>query len=231
MPARLPPRRQTKQPHPIPLSAGHDLLTGAANEADEYRAHDPAGRAIFKAAAYLPPHDPVDDDYPLQLTTGRTVCHWHTRTKTRRAGQLNAAAPRMWVELCPQDAHRLGIGEGDLVRVESRHGSIQGAARLSGTRPGVVFAPFHYGYFDTPGGSRPDGAASAANEATRTEWDPVSKQPIVKVTAVRVAKLASADGQPAPAPATAASAPVTDIGPHTRGGPAAEAASHTGASP
>jgi hypothetical protein len=55
---------------------------------------------------------------------------------------------------------------------------------------GVVFAPFHYGYFDAPGGSRPAQAPSAANEATRTEWDPVSKQPVFKVTAVRVTKLA-----------------------------------------
>ena len=133
---------------------GHDLLTGAANEADEYRAHDPAGRAVLKAAGYLPPHEPVDGAYPLQLSTGRTVYHWHTRTKTRRAGQLNAAAPHMWVELCPQDARELGIGEGDLVRVESRRGAIQAPARLSGTRPGVVFAPFHCGYFDSPGRQR-----------------------------------------------------------------------------
>jgi ferredoxin-nitrate reductase len=193
---------------------GHDLATGAANEADEYRAHDPAGRAVLKAAAYLPPHEPIDDDYPLQLTTGRTVYHWHTRTKTRRAGQLNTAAPRMWVEVCPQDADRLGIGEGDLVRVESRHGAIQAPARLSGTRPGVVFAPFHYGYFDTAAGSGPDSAPTAANEATRTEWDPVSKQPIFKVTAVRVTKLADADRQAAPATAA-------EAGVHTRSGPAA----------
>lgn len=211
---------------------GHDLLTGAANEADEYRAHDPAGRAVLKAAEYLPPHEPVDNEYPLQLTTGRTVYHWHTRTKTRRARQLQAAAPHMWVELCPEDARRLGIGDGDLVRVESRRGGIQAPARLSGTRPGVVFAPFHYGYFDTLGGNGPDGAASAANEVTRTEWDPVSKQPIFKVTAVRVAKLANANGQPAPAPSATASAPGTGTRLHTRGGPAAESASRTsGASP
>jgi anaerobic selenocysteine-containing dehydrogenase len=137
----------------------------------------------------------------------------------------------MWVELCPQDAHELGIGEGDLVRVESRHGGIQAPARLSGTRPGVVFAPFHYGYFDTPGGSQPDGTASAANEATHTEWDPVSKQPIVKLTAVRVRKLADASSQPVPAPAIAAAASTTETDMHTRGGPAANTATTPGASP
>jgi ferredoxin-nitrate reductase len=208
-------------------SYGHDLVTGAENEADEYRAHDPAGGVFLKAADYLPPHEPVDGDYPLQLTTGRTVYHWHTRTKTRRAGQLNAAAPRVWVEMCPQDASSLGIGEGDLVRVESRRGGIQAPARLSGTRPGVVFAPFHYGYFDSLAGNRPDGAASAANEATRTDWDPVSKQPIFKVTAVRVVRLAGADENPAPAPGEPAR---TRTGRLTGGGPT-EATSRTSGGP
>jgi anaerobic selenocysteine-containing dehydrogenase len=173
-------------------SYGHDLLTGAANEADEYRAHDPAGRVVLKAAKYLPPHEPVDDDYPLQLTTGRTVYHWHTRSKTRRAQQLNSAAPRMWVEMAAEDAEQLGIAEGDLVRVESRHGAVEAPARLCGNRPGVVFAPFHYGYSDAGSDARPDGRPTAANEATRTEWDPVSKQPIFKMTAVRARKLADA---------------------------------------
>ena len=167
-------------------SYGHDLPTGAANEADEYRAHDPGGRAILKAAAYLPPHEPVTDDYPMQLTTGRTVYHWHTRTKTRRTPQLDAAAPQMWVELAAEDAKRLGISEGDLVRVESPRGWIEAPARLSRSRPGVVFAPFHYGYFDQP--DDPDTHPRAANELIRTEWDPVSKQPVYKVTAVRVEK-------------------------------------------
>jgi anaerobic selenocysteine-containing dehydrogenase len=136
----------------------------------------------------------------------------------------------MWVELCPQDARELGIGEGDLVRVESRRGAIQAPARLSGTRPGVVFAPFHYGYFDAPGGSGPDGAPTAANEATRTEWDPVSKQPIFKVTAVRVTKLADASGPAAPDPATTAAAAGTETVMPAGGGPGAPATSTPGAS-
>lgn len=169
-------------------SYGHDLMTGAENEADEYRAHDPGGRAVLKAADYTPPHEPVDEDYPLQLTNGRTVYHWHTRTKTARARQLNDAAPEAWVEMSAQDAEPLGAREGDLVRVESRRGSIQAPLRLTGTRPGVVFVPFHYGYWDR-GGAGPDEAGRAANELTRTEWDPVSKEPIFKVTAVRVTKV------------------------------------------
>ncbi|MCO5970798.1 molybdopterin oxidoreductase family protein [Actinoallomurus soli] len=188
-------------------SFGHDLETGAANEPDEYRAHDPAGRAIIKAAHYKPPHEPVDEDYPLQLSTGRTVYHWHTRTKTGRAGQLQDAAPRVWVELNPDDARSLGVAEGDLVRVESRRGIVHGPARLTGIRPGAVFVPFHYGYWDR----REAGPRTAANEVTRTEWDPVSKQPIFKVTAVRVVRVA---GRRAPAPAPEAGR-VPAAGAHT----------------
>lgn len=168
---------------------GHDLVTGAQNEADEYRAHDPSGRAVLKAAHHLPLHEPVDDEYPLQLTTGRKVYHWHTRTKTARAPQLRDAAPDVWVELHPDDARELGIADGDLIRVSSRRGDIEAPAVLRGHRPGVVFAPFHYGYFDQ---ADPDRHNRAANELTRTEWDPVSKQPIFKVTAVRVHKIADA---------------------------------------
>jgi hypothetical protein len=69
-----------------------------------------------------------------------------------------------------------------------------------------VRLPFHFGYFDTTGAG-PDGRPRAANELTLTEWDPVSKQPNYKVCAVRVTKVDDADGQPALAPTTTASAP------------------------
>jgi len=88
---------------------------------------------------------------------------------------------------------------------------------------GVVFAPFHYGYFDEPGGDSPDDRPRAANELTITEWDPVSKQPLFKVGAVRVTKVADAGGEPAPAPTTTASASVTSESvPETVGGEEAE---------
>ncbi|NED56601.1 nitrate reductase, partial [Micromonospora aurantiaca] len=73
------------------------------------------------------------------------VYHWHTRTKTRRAPQLQDAAPAMWVEISAPDAARLGIAEGDIVRVTSRRGHIEAPARVSGVREGTVFAPWHYG--------------------------------------------------------------------------------------
>ena len=86
-------------------------------------------------------------------------------------------------------------------------------------RPGTVFAPFHYGYWDT--GGSPGDHPTAANELTITEWDPVSKQPVFKNAAVRVERIAAGTG-PAPAPTTTASRPAVATVPPTRGGEEAE---------
>jgi anaerobic selenocysteine-containing dehydrogenase len=69
------------------------------------------------------------------------------------------------------------------VRIESPRGAVEAPVRVTGAREGVVFVPFHYGYWDTNGGGRHE---RAANEMTITSWDPVSKQPLFKVAAVRV---------------------------------------------
>ncbi|MGR7026892.1 molybdopterin dinucleotide binding domain-containing protein [Geodermatophilus sp. URMC 62] len=154
--------------------------------------------------------------------TGRTLYHFHTRTKTGRAPQLQAAAPEVWVEMSPSDAADRGWGEGDLLEVGTPRGRVEARLRVSGIRPGVLFLPFHYGYWDTPGGHEPDGAPGrAANELTPTDWDPVSKQPIFKTAAAQVELLERGDGRPAPAPTTTGSRPVTHGVPPTRGGAAA----------
>ncbi len=208
---------------------GHDLLTGAVNSEDDHRAIGPDGRAFLRAASYTPPHEEPGGEYPFRLNTGRTIFHFHTRTKTARAPQLQDAAPEAWVEISPTDAESLGVSEGDTVRVESPRGQMEAKARVSGIREGVVFAPFHYGYFDGEGGDAPDGHARAANELTITEWDPVSKQPLFKVGAVRVTKVADGDGSPAPAPTNTASKPAENGRvPETAGGGEAEAAEKTG---
>jgi len=161
---------------------GHDLETGAAVTEDEHRAKAANGRAFLRAAEYRPSPEVPDAEHPLLLTTGRTVYQFHTRTKTARAPELHAAAPDVWVQLSPEDAERAGVSEGDLVRVESSRGVVEGEARLGGARPGVVFVPFHYGWWDLDEASD----RRAANELTITSWDPVSKQPMFKVAAVRV---------------------------------------------
>jgi anaerobic selenocysteine-containing dehydrogenase len=180
---------------------GHDVMTGNSFSEMEFRALNPQQRAILKPAAWTPPHETPSETYPLQLLTGRTVYHFHTRTKTGRAPELAEAAPDVWVELAPGDASRLGIGEGDLCEVVTSRGSVEARARVSGAREGVAFVPFHYGYWDTD-----ERGGRAANELTMTIWDPVSKQPLFKSGAVRVTKLADAVG-PSPAPTVGAAAP------------------------
>ncbi|MFI9464679.1 molybdopterin oxidoreductase family protein [Streptomyces xiamenensis] len=201
-------------------SYGKDLVTGAPLEPVEYQALNPFGKAVIKAAGYLPPHETTSDSHPLWLITGRTLYHFHTRTKTARAPQLQSAAPDMWAELSAADARRHGVEEGDRVEITTARGSVTAAARITGIRPGVVFLPFHYGYWDTPAGDRPDGRPRAANELTLTDWDPASKQPLFKTAAARVRRLAPAKA-PAPAPTTTASAPLAAGVPATAGGPTA----------
>ncbi|HKG01829.1 MAG TPA: molybdopterin oxidoreductase family protein [Conexibacter sp.] len=170
---------------------GNDLKTGAANSEADARARQPAGRACLHAIAYAPSPEVPDAEHPLQLTTGRTVYHFHTRTKTGRVPELDAAAPDVWAELSSHDAEALGVRDGDRLRIESARGSIEAPARVTDIRPGSVFVPFHYGYWDLSGEAGPNGQTGrAANELTLTAWDPVSKQPIFKTAAVRVSKVA-----------------------------------------
>jgi ferredoxin-nitrate reductase len=164
-------------------SVTHDLSTGGAMEPEEYQENDPGGKAIILAADYEPPHEEPDKKYPLWLTTGRLVYHFHTRTKTAHSPQLNAAAPEVFVQISEYDASENEINEGDLVKIESRSGRVEAPARIGGIAPGLIFIPFHYGYWDGAENFR------AANELTKTSWDPVSKQPHFKYAAVRIHKV------------------------------------------
>jgi anaerobic selenocysteine-containing dehydrogenase len=172
-------------------SYGHDLLTGAAVTAEAYRAREPNGRAFLRAAEYISPTEEPDEAYPFFLTTGRVVYHFHTRTKTGRSKELRDAAPDAFIQVSEEDARRLGIGQGEMLRVTSRRGAAEAPARIGDIEPGTLFIPFHYGYWDDPGRRR------AANELTLYEWDPVSKQPHFKYAAVRLEK---AEGRPLPQP-------------------------------
>lgn len=162
-------------------SYGHDLATGAAVLPDKYKAYDPAGKALIKAADYQPPDEQPDETYPFWLTTGRVVYHFHTRTKTGRSKALNDAAPEPFVEIAASDAERLGIRDGDMTQVKSRRGRVVVRARIAEIKAGTVFIPFHYGSADAKD-------ATAANELTITAWDPVSKQPYLKFAAVAIRK-------------------------------------------
>ncbi|MGY1672310.1 molybdopterin oxidoreductase family protein [Geodermatophilus sp. SYSU D00710] len=200
-------------------SYGRDLLTGAPLDPDEYRSMNPSGKAVVKAAEYVPPHEPTSAAFPFALITGRTLYQFHTRTKTGRAPQLQAAAPQVWVEMSVGDAGRLRAREGDLLEVATARGRVRARLRISGIRDGVVFLPFHYGYWDVPGRGR---RRRAANELTLTDWDAASKQPIFKTAAARVRRVRWSRRGRSSAPTTTGSAPARGSLPPTRGGRAAE---------
>jgi formate dehydrogenase alpha subunit len=137
----------------------------------------PRGRGMFSPVHYQLTAEPTDDDYPLILTTGRILQHYHTGTMTRRVGGLDFLAPEELVEVHPQDAARLGIANGDWIRVTSRRGSITAQAKVSErSNAGLIFMTFHF-------------AEALGNELTLDVFDPVSKIPEFKVCAVRVEKV------------------------------------------
>jgi ferredoxin-nitrate reductase len=162
---------------------GHDIMTGTPHKLNEYKAFEPNGRAFLKVAHYEPPPEEPDAQFPFWLTTGRIVYHFHTRTKTGRSSELNAAAPDSFVQMNPRDAEKLGIREGDMLEVESRRGKARGRAVLGEVLEGHVFVPFHFGDWDSEGKPR------AANELTLSSWDPISKQPHFKFAAVKISKV------------------------------------------
>ncbi|GAA5166056.1 molybdopterin-dependent oxidoreductase [Amycolatopsis dongchuanensis] len=169
---------------------GRDLITGAPAEPDEYRAANPDGKAMLKAAEYVESHETPSAEYPFALITGRTIYQFHTRTKTGRTPELRDAAPESWVEVSEVDAAKHDLVEGELAEITTPRGVVRARVRIGGIREGVLFLPFHYGYWDTGDPAGQDGHR-AANELTRTDWDPVSKQPLFKTAA---AVIASADG-------------------------------------
>ncbi|MGC7100721.1 molybdopterin oxidoreductase family protein [Amycolatopsis lurida] len=164
-------------------SYGRDLITGAPAEPGEYRAMNPDGKAIIRAAEYLRPHEAPSGEWPFALITGRTLYHFHTRTKTARAPELQKAEPEVWVEMSERDAQAHGLGEGDLAEITTARGRVRAQVRVREIRDGVLFLPFHYGYWDADGESD-----RAANELTPTDWDPASKQPIFKTAAAAIAR-------------------------------------------
>lgn len=139
---------------------GHDLETGAPYTLDQYKAMNPAGRAILKTCHYSPSMEEPDDEFPLRLSTGRKVHQFHTRTKTGRTALQNAC-PEPDVRISAGDAERFGVRDGEMVIVRSRRGAVELKCRVGRIMEGQVFIPFHFGYFDSK-----DGRARAANELT-----------------------------------------------------------------
>lgn len=139
------------------------------------------GKGRFAPLKYRPSAELPDDTYPLILTTERALYHFHTGTLTRRVPGLNELRREEWVEIHPEDAERLGIKDGERVRVISRRGEVVTIARVTRrSPPGTVSMTFHF-------------AEAPTNVLTNAEVDPVAKIPEYKVCAVRVEK---AEGGP-----------------------------------
>jgi anaerobic selenocysteine-containing dehydrogenase len=160
-------------------SWGRDLDTGEPQGEEKYRSFNPDGRAMLRCTDYTATEHGPDQEYPFRVLSGRTIHHFHTRTKTGRVPELQQAAPEVWVECCARDATAQGLRDRDLVELVSPHGTLRARLRVVAGRPGVLFVPFHYGYWDAPTAA----PHRAANELTPTAWDPVSKQPMFKMAA------------------------------------------------
>jgi formate dehydrogenase alpha subunit len=133
----------------------------------------PSGRGRFFPLEHIPVAEPVDDEFPFILTTGRLLEHWHGGSMTRHS-QLNELFPQPLIDMHEIDAARCGVKTGDVVRVSSRRGSVVLRVNVSPkTSPGVVFIPMHF-------------AEAAVNLLTIDTLDPQAKIPEFKACAVNV---------------------------------------------
>jgi assimilatory nitrate reductase catalytic subunit len=140
---------------------------GRFQTADGRARHIPVEWEIFP--------EPPTAEYPFVLNTGRTVEHWHTRTKTGEVPILERLSPSAWLEMNPREGRALGLRPSTRVDVVSRRGRIRNLRlRLTETvAPGQLFVPFHWAEFN-------------ANEVTQSAFDPISREPNYKQCAVRV---------------------------------------------
>ncbi|SDC40872.1 MULTISPECIES: molybdopterin-dependent oxidoreductase [unclassified Candidatus Frackibacter] len=138
----------------------------------------PDGKAVIYAREYTGPAESADKKYPFILSTGRVVEHWHTATMTMQVPELKQAVPEAYVEIHKDDARRLGIKSGDMVKLISRRGELKIKAKVGGRgvpQPKMLFVPF----FDSK---------HLINLVTKDAFDPQSKEPEFKICAVKVEK-------------------------------------------
>jgi formate dehydrogenase major subunit len=170
---RLERESSVTYPSDAPDKPGHDVVF-----ADGFPR--PGGLAKLVAAKLSPPDERPDGQYPMILTTGRQLEHWHTGAMTRRASVLDALEPGPVASLSRGEIARLGIKPGDMIRVATRRGAVELAARQDDAMPdGVVFIPFAY-------------VEAAANLLTNPALDPIGKIPEFKYCAARIDKVSVA---------------------------------------
>ena len=138
------------------------------------------GRGKFVAAALTPPDETPDETYPMVLTTGTLLEHWHTGAMTRRSAVLDVIEPEAVADLAPAELEHLGVAAGEVIRVETRRGAIEIRTRADRNVPeGMIFIPFCY-------------AEAAANLLTNPALDPVGKIPEFKFCAARLSRAGTA---------------------------------------
>jgi len=144
------------------------------------------GLGKFHAVEYRPPAELPDAEYPLCLSTGRILPHFHTGSMSRRAKALNAYVSEAYAEIHPADLARIGAVDGEKVRVITRRGEIVTKAVVNGrVDEGSVFIPFHF-------------VEAAANRLTNDALDPAAKIPELKVAACRIERVSAGGGRPSP---------------------------------
>ena len=135
------------------------------------------GRARFTPANVIPPDETPDADYPMILTTGRQLEHWHTGSMTRRATVLDALEPEANCSLHPKTLRKMGVEPGEMVSISTRRGTIEIMARADrAVAEDMVFVPFAY-------------VEAAANTLTNPQLDPYGKIPEFKFAACRISKV------------------------------------------
>ena len=156
---------------------------------EQYGEHDKAGGVSFYKSAgkrpsvvfrpWEPPAEVPDEEHPFYLCTGRLLEHWHTGSMTRRVAELDRALPEALLDMNPADCERLGVSDGDTVRVRSRYGTCDIKVSTAGrTAPpeGIVFAPFF-------------AEETLINLVVQDVYCPLSKEPDYKKTTVSIEKI------------------------------------------
>jgi formate dehydrogenase major subunit len=135
------------------------------------------GKGRFQALKWTPPAEVPDEEYPMVLSTGRRLYHYHTRTQTGRCEGLDRLLPEEYADISPEDASKLGICDGERIRVSSRRGQVEVRARVSKRmQPGMVWMAFHF-------------REGNANWLTNMAYDPETQTAEYKACSVRLEKL------------------------------------------
>jgi len=141
----------------------------------------PRGKAVMRGFGYTPADEQVCDQYPVILTTGRTLYHWHAMQMTDKSENILATESEGFVEINPKDAAKWGLADGDYAKITGRRATATARVVVTDAiKENVIFAPFHF--HDT-----------YINNLTNPKLDPIGAEPELKVATVKVEKIAASE--------------------------------------